>query len=177
MSTHRSGSGRSEALVLVLDRVLHFEDQDLVGRVGPHRTLFADALARAEKAVAELWANPPHAPHVLHGDFTPSNLVVSGEQLIPIDFQDLAIGFDLQDIAIAVTALLAMDETGSLARAFRQGYEGIRAWPDATTQQMDALFVARLLMMANLTLNVRKPGWEEHLDLLAGRTADLMRRL
>ena len=52
-----------------------------------------------------LWADPPHPPHLLHGDFHPNNILVWRGRLTPIDFQDALWGFEMQDIAITVTAL------------------------------------------------------------------------
>jgi len=53
------------------------------------RTLFADALARAQSAVDSLWRSPPHPPRLVHGDLTPANVIASPPSgLVPIDFQD-----------------------------------------------------------------------------------------
>ncbi len=50
-------------------------------------TLFLNALARAQSVVDSLWRNPPHGPHLVHGDLTPANVIVSPlNGLVPIDF-------------------------------------------------------------------------------------------
>lgn len=45
----------------------------------------------------------------------------------------------------------------------------VRPWFTGTEALVEALFGGRWLMMANLTLNMRKPGWEDYLNRLASR--------
>src|SRR5205823_2684110 len=63
--------------ILVGDRALSFVVDDLVPRDGPvWGTLLAEAIDRAQTAIDGLWARPPHAPHILHGDLHPNNIMV-----------------------------------------------------------------------------------------------------
>jgi Ser/Thr protein kinase RdoA (MazF antagonist) len=118
-------------------------------------TLFTDARARAQAAVDSLWRSPPHPPHLVHGDLTPQNVLVSPRRgLVPIDFQDTVRGFEVQDLSITVSALRRWPDSDRLIAAFRAGYGECRAWPDVSPALFDSLIVARGLQQMNLTLNV-----------------------
>jgi Ser/Thr protein kinase RdoA (MazF antagonist) len=105
--------------------------------------------------VDALWLHPPHPPHLLHGDLTPQNVIVSPESgLVPIDFQDTVRGFEIQDLAITMAALRRPPNGDKLVDAFRGGYAECRPWPDASPALFDSLIVARALHQLNLTLNI-----------------------
>jgi len=161
--------------VPIADRVLYWDDAPSFGLLGSrYRTLFLEAAERAQAAIDSLWAARPHRPHLLHGDLTPRNIVQTRRGLAPIDFQDLIVGFDVQDIAISLLPFQRHAATESLSRAFREGYETVRGWPETTDENLDALFAARRLLMANLALNLRKPGLDAYLAFAAARLADWM---
>jgi Ser/Thr protein kinase RdoA (MazF antagonist) len=143
--------------VLRADRVLYWQAPERLAiagvRVG-YGNLFADAAARAQPALDWLWRNPPHPPHLLHGDLTPANVIVSPRSgLVPIDFQDMVLGFEVQDVAFTVAALRRWPDGGRLAGAFRGGYRECRPWPDVSPALFEALIAARGLHMLNLMMN------------------------
>jgi Ser/Thr protein kinase RdoA (MazF antagonist) len=141
--------------VLVADQVLYWRLPNLLTSPDvPHSDVFTAALERAEFAVRELWATPPHRPHLLHGDLTPANAVLTrGGAAVPIDFQDLVVGFDVQDLAISLAALRRVSAGTRAEDAFRAGYASVRAWPEASPALMEALLAGRALHQINLTLN------------------------
>ncbi len=145
--------------VLAADRVLYWRVPDRLAAAGSRfgfGTLFTDAQARAQSAIDSLWQRPPHPPHLVHGDLTPQNVIVSPRNgLVPIDFQDTVRGFEVQDLSITVSALRRWPDSDRLLDAFRSGYGECRAWPDVSPALFDSLIVARGLQQMNLTLNVR----------------------
>jgi Ser/Thr protein kinase RdoA (MazF antagonist) len=148
--------------VLTADRVLYWRLPDRLAEAGSrfgYGTLFADAAARAQAVVDALWRNPPCPPHLVHGDLTPANVIVSPHVgLVPIDFQDTVLGLEAQDLSITVAALRRMPDGGRLAGAFRGGYTEGRPWPDVSPDQFDSLVAARWLHQLNLTLNTADLG-------------------
>jgi Ser/Thr protein kinase RdoA (MazF antagonist) len=160
--------------VLVADRVLYWRlPTRLTAPDLPFRTLFADALDRAQAAVDALWRTPPHRPHLLHGDLTPANAVAApGGTIVPIDFQDVVRGFDVQDLAISVAALRRAPAGPRLTEAFREGYAAVRPWPDVSPAVFESLIAARALHQINLTLNLREPA--DLSGYLAGRAERLL---
>jgi Ser/Thr protein kinase RdoA (MazF antagonist) len=147
------------------------------GRFG-FGTLFLDALARAQSALDWLWRNPPHPPHLVHGDLTPANVIVSPEDgLVPIDFQDTVRGFEVQDLSITVAALRRGPNGDRIVEAFRSGYAECRPWPDVSSALFESLIIARGLHQVNLTLNTRDiDGLEDYLAGHAERVRAWMRR-
>jgi Ser/Thr protein kinase RdoA (MazF antagonist) len=148
--------------VLRADRVLYWPLPEQLSAAGPRfglGTLFLDALARAQSVVDSLWRSPPHPPHLVHGDLTPANVIVSPlNGLVPIDFQDTVWGFEIQDLSITVAALRRWPNGDRLVDAFRSGYGECRPWPDDSPALFESLIVARALNQMNLTLNMRDIG-------------------
>jgi Ser/Thr protein kinase RdoA (MazF antagonist) len=153
--------GRAQP-ILVGDGALGFVLPDRVPRDDPvYGTMLAEALDRSQAAIDNLWAHPPHRPHILHGDLHPNNILVHRGRLTPIDFQDLLWGFEIQDVSMTVMALDAYyPGSGALTAAFRAGYERLRAWPADDAVMLDALIAARHLSVLNLGCNLRRPGYE-----------------
>jgi Ser/Thr protein kinase RdoA (MazF antagonist) len=146
--------------VLVADRVLYWRlPVRLTAPDTPCSGVFADALDRAQAVLDELWRTPPHRPYLLHGDLTPANVIVAGDgTLVPIDFQDVVWGFDVQDLAISIAALRRAPDGTGLVDAFRDGYAADRPWPAMPPELLDALLAARALNQINLTVNVHGPA-------------------
>jgi Ser/Thr protein kinase RdoA (MazF antagonist) len=159
--------------VLVADRVLYWRlpERITVPDLG-FGSVFRDALERAQTVVDHLWRHPPHEAHLVHGDLSPANAVVTrGGGLVPIDFQDLVWGYDMQDLAITVAALRRAPRGQRFADAFREGYTALRPWPDMSPALLESLVVARLLNQINLTLNLVDDG--DLGDYLAARAERL----
>lgn len=142
--------------VLVADRVLYWLTPNLLS-LAPEASMLAEALERATSVLKSLWADPPNAPHIVHGDLTPSNVLVHKGRLRPIDFQDLVWGLDIWDLSISIASLQRFDQSGSLRERFRQGYAAVRGWPDVSSDVMTALIAARRLHQLNLTLSLDRP--------------------
>jgi Ser/Thr protein kinase RdoA (MazF antagonist) len=144
--------------VLRADHVLYWQLPDQLAAAGARfgfGTLFTDAVARAQRVFDWLWQNPPHQPHLVHGDLTPQNVIMSPSKgLVPIDFQDAVRGFEIQDLSITVSALQRFPDGDRLTQAFRAGYSELRPWPDTSPALFDSLIAARALHQLNLTLNV-----------------------
>ena len=131
-----------------------------------------EAIDRATASIEALWAAPPSPPQLLHGDLTLNNVMVDGDRLIPIDFQDAVWGLDVQDLALSMVSLGRADSSDDLAAAFRSGYESVRPWPDLSPELLATLCAARRLHQLNLSLTLRKPG----LDVFVARMENLIER-
>jgi Ser/Thr protein kinase RdoA (MazF antagonist) len=158
------------------NRVLYFDDERCFDRLGRHRSLFAESCERAQATLDRLWAAPVRPPHLLHGDFTPNNLVIGPCGLVPIDFQDLIFGLEIQDVAISLHPFSARPNGAELAAAFQAGYQGLKPWPVEDEATLHDLFAARRLLMTNLALNLNKPGQDSYVEWMAGRLASWMRK-
>ena len=161
--------------VIVADRVLSFRTEPRLEELRPtYGSLLADAVARAQRALDELWQNPPHAPHLLHGDVQPGNVMVTRDEVALIDFQDLIWGFEIQDVTIARLGLEYLGDAGALSDEFRAGYEAVRTWPDAHPETLAALRAARHLQMLDFGLHIRRPGLDDFIARNAAPIAEWM---
>lgn len=158
---------------VVADRVVYFLDDTLLAsHESSYGTLFHEAIDRAQRVIDELWHRPPHAPHLLHGDFGPHNVMRHRSTLTAIDFQDLQFGFDVQDLGLTISDLRRTYADETLVDALRHGYGSVRSWPSCDEHMMSALSAARSLNMMNLGLNLRRSGFSEFFD----RHAQLIHR-
>jgi Ser/Thr protein kinase RdoA (MazF antagonist) len=150
------------------DRVLSFlvpnRLDELEASLG---TRFTDAVERAQAALDALWRDPPHPPRLLHGDVNQGNVLVDGDRVTLIDFQDLFWGFEIQDVTIPMLAL-------PFADAFRAGYETVRRWPEAAPETVAALEAARHLNVLNFGLCGDRPRLDAVVARHAGPIAEWM---
>jgi Ser/Thr protein kinase RdoA (MazF antagonist) len=144
--------------VLAADRVLYWQLPEQLRAAGSRfgfGTLFQDAAARAQSVIDSLWRSPPHPPHLVHGDLTPANVIVSPlGVLVPIDFQDAVLGLEVQDLSITIAALRRWPDGSRLTDAFRSGYRECRPWPDVSPALFESLIIARALHQMSLTLTL-----------------------
>lgn len=108
-----------------------------------------DALA----AELERLYTPDSRLQVIHGDLHWWNVLVYRSRLHPIDFEDCAWAFPVQDIAITFYYLLRHPDYEALTTAFRAGYEEYRPWPEEYEGQVDLFIGQRALDLINLLLN------------------------
>jgi Ser/Thr protein kinase RdoA (MazF antagonist) len=161
--------------VLVADRVLYFRTPDRLGELVPiYGAVLAEAVARVQPTLDALWRDPPHPPHLLHGDIQTGNIIVTRGAVELIDFQDLIWGFEIQDALIALRGFEHSENVPALKAAFRAGYETLRAWPGADAETTAALQAARHLNILNFGLSVRGPGFDEFVARHAGPIVDWM---
>lgn len=149
---------------LVADRVLYWQVEHRLPQLEASGSLLSEALDRAQRTVDEIWTGQRDAPRLIHGDLTPDNILVADGQLVPIDFQDLVWGFDVQDLAISWNSLTRFPDAEALQEQFRAGYSDVRAWPDLDDAALAGLVAARRLHQLNLSLTLRRPGLDQYVE-------------
>jgi len=87
---------------------------------------------------------------LIHADMHPGNVLVDGDRLIVIDFDDAASGWHQYEIAVALIHHQAEPAFAALESAFLKGYRAVRAISD------DAL---TLLPMFRLIRGMAQIGW------------------
>jgi Ser/Thr protein kinase RdoA (MazF antagonist) len=161
---------------LVADRVCYFRAaprlDELRSRYG---SVLDDAVVRAQEALNDLWRNPPHPPHLLHGDLQSGNVMVHRGDVVLIDFQDLIWGFDVQDVQIARFALEMHRDPGAWSDAFRAGYESVRPWPESDPATIAALRAARHLNVLNFGLSGDGPDPDAFISRHAAPVTEWMK--
>jgi Ser/Thr protein kinase RdoA (MazF antagonist) len=134
------------------DRVLYWRLPDRLGDVPEHGKVLTEARDSVQQVIDDLWGQGARSPHLLHGDLTAANVIEApGVGPVPIDFQDMVIGFAEQDISFTLASFARRHDHDGLTQAFRDGYSEIRTWPDVPNAVMRGLIVARRLHQLNLS--------------------------
>jgi len=88
-------------------------------------------------------------PHVIHNDLHFWNVLIHRGRPAALDFEDLLCGHPIQDLATTLYYYRHNERYEELLSAFREGYEGIRPWPEDREGSLEALIAARGIMLAN----------------------------
>jgi Ser/Thr protein kinase RdoA (MazF antagonist) len=169
--------------LLHFDRVFPFPEP-VVLFDPPYATLFTprriavykQAIAWAQESIDRLLASG-EPMRILHGDLHQWNVRIARGVLSPIDFEDLMMGWPVQDIA--TTLYYFLDENYPLIReAFQEGYTRRSAWPERHPGEIDSFIAARGLGLANFILNDPNPEWKsqagEFIELVETRLRRLL---
>ena len=103
-------------------------------------------LRRTRRRVLDELARFGTAPTVygsIHADFTPENLLVSGDDLIVIDFDDFGEGWYLFDLATALFFFLEHEHYEQFRAGLLRGYRGVRELGAEEERLLDVFLVAR----------------------------------
>lgn len=131
--------------------VIMFEKDNAALFTKERREIYEKGIAWAQESIDRLKASG-ETMRILHGDLHQWNVRVSRGVLSPIDFEDLMLGWPVQDIA--TTLYYFLNESYSVFReAFRTGYSWIAQWPERYPGEIDSFIAARGLGMANFVLN------------------------
>ena len=107
----------------------------------------------------DLWANEPGTPHLLHGDFGPSNTLRRRAVLAPIDFQDVQFGFGVQDVGLTLADLDGDGVPREIQDAFLAGYRRRRP-VDLDAERRSTLAALRALGIIGFSVAVEHPEVE-----------------
>jgi Ser/Thr protein kinase RdoA (MazF antagonist) len=89
---------------------------------------------------------------ILHGDLHQWNVRNARGVLSPIDFEDVMLGWPVQDIATTLYYFLR-DDYLILRSAFQAGYTRHSPWPERYPGEIDSFVAARGIGLVNLVLN------------------------
>lgn len=93
------------------------------------RRLLLDVRQRMHDLLSGL-SREPHAYSVIHADLHPGNIVVDGDRLTVIDFDDAGFGWHQYDIATALTHWQTKPNAAEIESAFLAGYRATRPVSD-----------------------------------------------
>lgn len=133
------------------------------------RAVYERVRERVTGTLARLYAGPA-GPRVIHNDLWHGNIKVQRGRLYPLDFEDTAWGYPVQDLAMAVQDLMKDAPPESfepLLAALRRGYESLDPWPESEPGQLDCLRAGRMLWVANYVARFERPYLREHLEWTA----------
>lgn len=93
---------------------------------------------------------------LIHADLRPSNIMISGNQLTVIDFDDCGFSWFLYDFASAFSFIEHESYTHALAKDWVAGYTAVRPLGEEQIQQACALSMIRRLQMVGWTTTHRQ---------------------
>ena len=93
------------------------------------RTLLLEARARMHERLLQL-RREPAVYSLIHADMHPGNILVDGDRLIVIDFDDAGFGWHQYDIAVVLTYWQSKPNAAEIERSFLRGYRATRPVPD-----------------------------------------------
>lgn len=139
------------------DKVFYWEENVLfnpenIKYFPPKRkNIYQQMIQQVSKSLNQLHSQ--HQPPILiHGDLHLYNVKYHKGQLYALDFDDCKWGYPIQDIAIALMYTRHQPNFCELKRAFQSGYRDLREWPEQFENQLETLFMGRLLWIANVAL-------------------------
>jgi Ser/Thr protein kinase RdoA (MazF antagonist) len=131
------------------------------------REVFERAIAWTQAAIDRLKASG-EPMRILHNDLHQWNVLNFHGMLSPIDFEDLMLGWPVQDIATTLYYLPAGNYT-ALRAALQAGYTRCSPWPERCPGEIDAFIAARGFGLANFILNDPNPNWKNQAgEFIAG---------
>jgi Ser/Thr protein kinase RdoA (MazF antagonist) len=151
--------------LLSFDRVFPFPepvvlfDKDFRDLLPPSRqAVYQRALSWAQESINGLIASG-EPMRILHSDLHQWNVRVCRDVLSPIDFEDLMLGWPVQDIA---TTFYYFPEGAfsALRDAFQDGYTRHADWPERCPGEIDSFIAVRGIGLVNFVLNDPNPQWK-----------------
>jgi Ser/Thr protein kinase RdoA (MazF antagonist) len=119
------------------------------GRLG----LFYRAIDMAQEEIDRIYTEGK-GPRIIHQDLHPWNVKICRGRLFLLDFEDLIMGYPVQDIATAMFYVrFERPDSRELMAGFREGYERMLPWPEEHDGQLDLLMAARSLLLVNFLLS------------------------
>ena len=122
------------------------------------REIYAKAIDWAQESIDRLGAGGEQM-RILHGDLHQWNVRIYHRVLSPIDFEDLMLGWPVQDIATTLY-YFGGQEYARLRSAFQAGYTSHSPWPERHPGEIDSFIAARGIGLVNFILNDPNPEWK-----------------
>ena len=124
-------------------------EQPVWGRFWEHPALDPSETAVVERARSKVredliaYGVDKNRYSLIHSDILPENVLVQGERVRVIDFDDAGFGWHLYDIATTVADYRGEGKTDLKLEALVEGYRSRRELPDPDLEQLDLFALAR----------------------------------
>jgi len=157
-----------------LDRVFPYSDPDFpyvepvvifdqkYRKLFPQRRMriYRQSIERVQQALDRLFADE-RGLRITHNDLHQWNLKLYRGRLFALDFEDLAWGYPVQDIATTLFYFQQHEEKDALIEAYQSGYTSHLEWPESYPGQIETFIAGRSIMLTNYLLCSRNPEDQE----------------
>lgn len=152
------------------DKVFYYPDEPVVYDTPEYSHLFTPerieiinkVIERADNVFARLF-NDKDGQILIHGDLHYYNVHLYRGDLYVLDFEDINLGYPVQDVAVTLAYGREYDDYNEWKAAFKQGYRSVREWPIEDERTIDTLMAARLVMFINYVARIN-PSPEEYIE-------------
>lgn len=143
------------------DKVFYYPDEPVVYSSEAYGHLFSleqivlldKVIEHADRLFEELYAGEG-GRMLIHGDLHYWNVHVYRGELYVLDFEDVMLGYPVQDVTITLYYGRDRGDYEALCAAFREGYTSLRRWPVESSGQLETLMAARKAMFINYVARV-----------------------
>ena len=95
----------------------------------------------------ERYGKTPENYGVIHADLRDTNIIVEGDTVKVIDFDDFGFGWHLHDLASALTFIEERDDVPDLVNAWLDGYRKVLPFTDTDFVEIDTFILQRRIQM------------------------------
>jgi Ser/Thr protein kinase RdoA (MazF antagonist) len=159
------------------DKVFYYPDEPVVYNTSEYSYLFPpervelleNIIDKSENMFSSMFADQ-RGLMLIHGDLHFWNVHYFQGELYLIDFEDVNLGYPIQDIAVTLYYGRQRDGYAEWKAGLISGYKSIRVWPEGGEETIDTLMAARAVMFINYVARVT-PSPEE---FIKARCEDLL---
>lgn len=149
------------------DRAFYYPNEPVVYNDPAYRHLFSDqqieiidqVIANASREFARLYSDQARQI-LIHGDLHYWNVNLFKDELYIMDFEDVMLGYPVQDVAITLYYGRQREQYANLREAFQRGYRSIRTWPVERQGQIETLQAARSVNFVNYVARIEEEPQE-----------------
>lgn len=144
---------------MAMNTVFYWPDDPVVYHLPEHAHHFTgDRMDLIERTIAVVEPAfrglDPAEAQVIHADLHLWNVHVYRNRMIALDFEDVAWGHPVQDVAITLFYGRTDPTYPDLRRAFEEGYRSSTHWPVTYDGELEHFMAARTVMFINFVLNL-----------------------
>jgi len=130
------------------------------------KSVIKEVMGKIERVYKRLY-NDKYQPILIHHDLWHANILIHEEIFQPFDFEDTALGFPVQDIAMAMLDLEEETSTSDyrvLYPSFKKGYMTLAKWPEIDCEEIDTFRVGRMIWVANYVARFENKYLKDYLE-------------